>query len=242
MKNSQSPHFFRLARLVGTSVVSLWPLLWAGCSEGGASHCVPGMSVPCACTDGRGGSQTCGAGGTYDACRCTGTTGDMGPADMPGTGGPKRVFVTSVKYKANALATVCQSVADSQSLGGTWKPWLSGLGLGPSGQVSAISRIQSSGPWMLLTGEVVFKNRGQLATLPDLAIRVTEKKTLVGVNEYAWTGTALGGASSNKNCQDWSATTNGFSATYGNPDSIQGWTDDGSQTCDGSWHVYCFED
>lgn len=220
----------------------LLPLSLLGCSEGGASHCVPGMSVACSCTDGRMGSQTCNAGGTFDACRCSGSTSDMGAADLAQASGPRRLFVTGLKYKANALGSVCQSVADSQGLGGTWKAWLSGVGLGPSGQVSAISRIQSTGPWLLLNGEVAFRNRGKLATQPETAINITENKVIVALNEYVWTGTNLGGSTSDKNCQDWSQTTNGFEGTYGDPNSISGWTDRGIKTCDTALHVYCFED
>ena len=216
------------------------PLLWLGCSEGGA-NCVAGMSVSCACTDGRMGSQTCGAGGVYQACQCTGVVpGDMaGAEDMAGSGGPKRLFVTSLRYRANALSTVCQNVADAESLGGTWKAWVSGVGPAPS---SAIGRIQSQGPWKLLNGEVVFKKRAQLATQPDTAIRITEQKVLLGLNEYAWTGTSLGGTSSGNTCNGWTSVSATEKGTYGNPDSIQAWTDNGLQPCDQSLHVYCLED
>lgn len=162
---------------------------------------------------------------------------------MASSSGPKRAFVTSVKYKANAVRSVCQGVADSQSLGGTWKPWLSGFAMtGTGGQTSAIGRIQSSGPWRLLTGEVVFRNRGQLATQPETAIRVTETKSMVPVNEYAWTGTVLGGTESGHDCMGWSQGSLSFDATVGNPNSIQAWTDSAVESCDKSLHVYCLED
>ena len=162
---------------------------------------------------------------------------------MASSSGPKRVFVTSVKYKANAVRTVCQGVADSQSLGGTWKPWLSGFAMtGTGGQTSAIGRIQSSGPWMLLTGEVVFRNRGQLSTQPETAIRITETKSTVPLNEFAWTGTVLGGTESGHDCMGWSQGSLSSDATVGNPNSIQAWTDTALETCDKSLHVYCFED
>ena len=218
------------------------PLFLVACSEGGASNCVPGMSVACACTDGRMGSQTCNAGGTFDACRCTGSVSDMGSGDLAGSSGPKRVFVTSIKYKASSVLNVCQGVADSQSLGGIWKPWLSGPLPGPGGQTSALNRLQSAGPWRLLTGEVVFRNRGQLSTQPETAIRITETKSTVALNEYVWTGTNLGGSGSGKNCADWTSTSVGSEGTVGNPNSIQGWTDSDTNTCDTSHHVYCFED
>jgi hypothetical protein len=60
---------------------------WAGCgvtfggsggysTVGGAGGttpiptCVPGASIPCACTDGSSGAQICQADGTYAACKC----------------------------------------------------------------------------------------------------------------------------------------------------------------------------
>lgn len=38
--------------------------------------CTPGQSVPCVCNDGQNGAQVCNAGGTFDACECTGGTSD----------------------------------------------------------------------------------------------------------------------------------------------------------------------
>ncbi|MEM6733705.1 MAG: calcium-binding EGF-like domain-containing protein, partial [Myxococcota bacterium] len=58
-------------------------LVCAGCSgsddeSGGdepvevAIECIEGRSVSCACSDGRGGSQTCTSDGTFGSCECTG--------------------------------------------------------------------------------------------------------------------------------------------------------------------------
>ncbi len=44
-------------------------LLLAACD--GRSTCTQGASVACACSDGNQGSQTCNAGGIFDACECT---------------------------------------------------------------------------------------------------------------------------------------------------------------------------
>jgi len=52
--------------------------LLVGCP--GSDRCTEGMSVSCACTDGRTGAQVCSAAGTYGACVCA--AGDAG-TDAP---------------------------------------------------------------------------------------------------------------------------------------------------------------
>ncbi len=42
----------------------------AACRRDGGRHCVPGLSVQCACPDGRVGAQSCRADGTFDTCAC----------------------------------------------------------------------------------------------------------------------------------------------------------------------------
>lgn len=50
------------------AVAGLICVLAAGCWR--APRCVPGASVPCACTDGQSGAQACAADGTFGACAC----------------------------------------------------------------------------------------------------------------------------------------------------------------------------
>src|SRR6185369_12026360 len=40
-------------------------------TDGGAPHCVPGASAPCACSDGKTGAQVCKSDGTFEVCVCT---------------------------------------------------------------------------------------------------------------------------------------------------------------------------
>ncbi len=47
------------------------PLADASEMDAAVPRCVPGMSVACACEDGRMGAQTCRADGTFTTCRCT---------------------------------------------------------------------------------------------------------------------------------------------------------------------------
>jgi chitinase len=57
------------ARQPFTTLAALAVALLAACTDE-APRCVPGMSVACACAGSQSGVQSCGADGTYAACRC----------------------------------------------------------------------------------------------------------------------------------------------------------------------------
>jgi hypothetical protein len=79
--------------LVRASVFSCAVLLATACGKGSGAEdfvdqstedggsapppspqaCAPGETAPCACVDGRAGSKTCSATGTYEGCSCTAT-------------------------------------------------------------------------------------------------------------------------------------------------------------------------
>ncbi len=215
-------------------------------------HCVQGQSTACTCTDGKAGSQLCNARGTYDLCVCSGGSGtgggNAGTGGGTGTGGgaatgggsgsgPKRVFVSSIAYTSTAAPTVCQSLADSQSLGGQWVAWLSG------GGTSAISKITGIGPWKLLDGTQIFANRGQLAVAPSAPIKITETGATLSstTSQRVWTGTFNGGTPSTNTCSDWSSVSGSIYGTVGNANSTASWTDNGTDYCYDSARVYCFE-
>jgi hypothetical protein len=213
-----------------------------GGGAGGGSACTPGQSAACACTDGRMGAQLCGPDHSFGACTCTG--GDMAsihppPPDMATPPGPKRVFVTKTLYASTAAPKACQNSADAAGLGGTWVPWLSYRYT--SGDYPAIDKITSNGPWTLITGELAFQNRGQLATAPSVPINVTEMGTVLPPNQFVWTGTVNGGTASVYTCQSWSETRNLFDGTVGSTDSTDRWTNSDHYSCIASARVYCFE-
>lgn len=58
-------------------------LACAGC-DGGPSACTPGMSIACACSDGRTGAQVCNADGTFGICMCEGFMFDAGRREDAG--------------------------------------------------------------------------------------------------------------------------------------------------------------
>ncbi len=225
--------------------------LVAGCSGGKGNSCVPGQSAACACSDGTSGAQICRGDGSYGQCVCGGgspsSIGDMatggsgggggGSTNTGGGGGTKRIFVTSIGYSGSVVSTICQTVADSVNLGGTWKPWLSHTG---ATTVDAIDAIQGSGPWVLLDGTVAFANHAQLATTPSTGLSLTEKMIRLPSNDDAvWTGTQTGGVHSGEDCGGWSTT--GVNGTYGSATLIANWTVNGTASCGTPAHVYCFE-
>ena len=233
--------------MIAERFLLLMPLLVIGCSGSAPQKCLPGQSLPCGCTDGRTGAQVCNSSGNLAACTCTSSSnGNDGMAitDMASTdtaSRPKRVFVTKLSYAATAVSdALCQNVAESVSLGGTWKAWLTYRF--STETRTAITRITSEGPWRLLTGELVFQNHGQLATTPNVPIQVTEMGTVLPANEPVWTGTTIGGVSSTYDCQGWSENRSIFSGTYGSSSSATStWTNYSIRSCDYTAHLYCFE-
>jgi hypothetical protein len=181
----------------------------------------------------------------FAACECgTSMLGpiDGGPPPTPDAGppsGPKRVFVTSLTYLPTAVQSICQNVADSRGLGGQWVAWLSERWT--TGDDDAIDKITSDGPWLLLTGQEAFHNRGQLATTPSVPINVTEMETTLGSGNV-WTGTILGGTAAGWTCENWDTNNYDMYGTTGSVASTEGWTASSTTTaCNAPEHVYCFE-
>jgi hypothetical protein len=237
----------------------LLTLITAGC--GANSTCVPGQSAACVCSDGTGGAQLCKGDGSFAACQCasgasSGGSEDMGTGDNGSGGngsggngsgdmatggvvstGQKRVFVTSSNYAGVVADTICQTVADSVSLGGTWVPWLSSSLSGFS--YSAINQVKGTGPWVRLDGMVAFANHAQLATAPAVTLDVTETGQKV-VGSSVWTGTLTGGVLGSDTCNGWD--NDSYTGSTGNAESTSAWTASGSSyPCADTAHVYCFE-
>lgn len=179
---------------------------------------------------------------------------------LPASTNYRRVFVTSSGYKgdlkaaANSLGrsastglaaadNICQYHADSRSLGGNWKAWLS------DNTASAGSRLEhASVPYKLLTDLTVANNWSDLITLKGSSylqnpINVTES-TEISVTSNVWTGTNGNGGSANIHCSGWTANpdTNGWA---GNTDLINSsWTSSTYITClhpSLTPRLYCFE-
>ena len=162
-----------------------------------------------------------------------------------GAGGPCRVFVTENVYSGmlGGLAgadKICQDLADSASLGGTYKAWLSDSTASPSTRF-----VHSTGPYELVDGTRIAAN---WAALTDGSLRapitLTEWGNLVSDAYYVWTDTYVDGSggTSGEHCENWSsgsATDGGFRGV--DTDAGSNWTQSGSDTCDTSHHLYCFQ-
>ena len=227
----------------------------AGCAA--KNSCVPGQSAACTCASGDTGAQVCENGGTYGACDCGGHvsvggngSGGNGGDDMAGGGGSgggggggvtpgqKRLFITSTAYAGTVAASVCENVAKSVNLTGTWKAWMSYASGVPT--IDAIDDIGGTGPWVLLDGTVAFSNHAQLATAPSALIDVSETGQKLPGPLSVWTGTLTSGVHSNDDCSNWSSTA--YYGSVGATSSTSAWTANGNRLpCDNIAHVYCFE-
>lgn len=202
------------------------------------------MTTACACSGGSSGAQSCGSDGTYGACDCggrgVGGNGGAGGAGGSVQSGQKRVFVTSSKYVGSAVTGICQTVAGSVGLGGTWVEWLSyATNVTPK---KAIESIKGAGPWVRLDGSVAFANHAQLATSPSVPLSLTERAQPVAtLDDNVWTGTLSGGGASGNDCDDW-VTTSNYGGSIGRATVADEWTAwDAPLTCNNTAHVYCFE-
>lgn len=196
--------------------------------------CTPGQSASCTCSSGAVGAQVCNASGVFDACVCEDAGGGTDAGGVDGLG----VFVTSAEFDADSVLGVCQTFADGAALGGTWTEWLT-TGDAPAPLVPAPDRITADGPWVTVTGELVFRNAAQLRATPLRPIDITENgEQLFGGTVF--TGTENGG-SAGPHCFNWS-TTSLNSVVVGRLDTTDQWTDDGSiGNCENRARVYCFQ-
>ena len=102
-----------------------------------------------------------------------------------------RVFLSSTTSNGDFAGiaggdAVCQNLATAASLGGKWVAWLSNED-GPA----AINRVTSTGPWRLVTGEVVVASKAALVSgALQHAIDKDEKGVAVAAGGV-WTGTGL---------------------------------------------------
>jgi len=155
---------------------------------------------------------------------------------------PLRAFVTSMTKSGNlgGLAgadQVCNTLAIAAGIGGTYRAWISVNG------TDAIDRITSTGPWKLVTGEVVADDKTGLAsgTLKRLVDKDETGKTPPDAEDRVWTATGANGRFNGPDCTGW---------TSEGPDGLVGeakngaagrWTALGNEGCGQVNRVYCFE-
>lgn len=177
------------------------------------------------------------AGGTCQGGRCVASPGC-------GAGGPCLVFLSSTLHSGNLGGlsggdAICQGLATTAGLPGTYKAWL-------SDDTSSVSSrfVPSSGPYRLVNGTTIATSFTDLTdgTLLTL-INVTETGGDRGVSLAAWTGTLPNGNATNGaafTCANWSpGGVDGIVGLVTRGDS--GWTLTEDILCSALNHLYCFQ-
>jgi len=153
----------------------------------------------------------------------------------------KRIFVTSTTYQGNlgglsGADNKCQQIAESASLGGIWKAWLSTPG------TSALSRIvHGNDYYKLVNGTVIANNWNDLTDGSLLApINVTESG--VNLDTTVWTNTLPDGYQEPFSCGDWTSVSSGINGVIGKSSETSAyWSDFDRAYCSSSNSLYCFE-
>jgi hypothetical protein len=212
--------------------------LSGGAGGGGGA----GITGGAAGTSGNGGTLASGTGGRSGV-------GGSPPVDA-GSDAPvgpyKRVFLSSTLTTSGNLGGIaavdasCQSLADAQMLGGTWKAWLSDQMGSPATRFT-----QATIPYRLVDGTLVANDWTEL-TSGTLVHPIDHEETgalATGVTEV-WTGTLPDGTYEGDSCKNWSnGSVNPFLAEVGTFDQADyRWTAVYLQFCDrGQLRIYCFE-
>lgn len=155
----------------------------------------------------------------------------------------KRVFATSGKTNGGlggltGADAYCQSAADSASLGGTWKAWISSSSVGASSRLS-----HHTGPYRLVNGITIANNWDDLVD-GSLLSSINVSETGGSVSGNAWTTTNIsGGAIGSAHCASWTNGTSSGNGRYGSVSSISStWTNSTSNNgCHLTNSLYCFE-
>lgn len=166
------------------------------------------------------------------------------PRPRCGAGGPCRVFVSSTVYggKIGGLAGadfLCQDLAESAGLPGTYQAWLSDSTASPSTRF-----VRSKGPYVLVNGQRIADTWQDLTDGSlDIPITVTQTGSKVAESTSVWTYTNAAGAALDANthtCGNWAAAT-GDGAVGSDTSRNATWTDNGAAACNTGQHLYCFQ-
>jgi hypothetical protein len=194
----------------------------------------------------------------HDAISVDAIVGDAVTVDGPWT--TKRIFVSSESYTGNlggltGADSLCQQLATTAKLGGTYKAWLS------STTTSASARLtHATVPYVLVNGVVVAQDWTGLTSGTLLSpIDVNEgggpapmELLMCGQSNASvvWTATSTSGmlgTTQGATCADWTSSTTTTGAVLGFADRTDnGWTaacsaGSGSTICSGNAALYCLE-
>jgi hypothetical protein len=163
-----------------------------------------------------------------------------------GAGGPCRVFLSSTLHTGvlgglNSADAICQGLAVTAGVPGTYKAWLSDATSSPSARFAP-----STGPYQLVDGTTIAANWTDLTDGTLLApITVTETGGGPGSTPFAWTGTQTTGnaRADGQHCQNWSVGAGAFGALGHSAMVDSKWTDfaSGAACNTNVLHLYCVQ-
>ena len=152
-----------------------------------------------------------------------------------------RVFVSSTTKTGNlggvaGADAFCNQLATAAALGGTYRAWLSVSG------ADAIDHITASGPWLLVTGELVAADKATLTSgvLTHLIDKTEKGVTPPLAEDRTWTATGANGRYVGPDCTSWTGAGSGLSGEARNTNANK-WTDLLAEGCGQVNRVYCFE-
>ncbi len=176
-----------------------------------------------------GGNLVCGAGCVYDESDCS---------------DGKYVFVTSLSYDGDQFGggvganSVCQTLADAASLGGTYKAWIAYGSTAP-----ANSFTQSAVPYVRVDGALVANDWADL-TDGTLINPISVDQNGTARSGGVWTNVNFNGTqASSSDCSGWSSSASFIPGTIGSASSSSSsWSvTSNNEFCSDSNRLYCFE-
>ena len=185
-------------------------------------------------------------GTTIDGARRDATAGDGST--------PKRVFVTNDTYSGvfadPADRTIdavlgradakCMAAAKAAVLGGVWRAFLRGSSGATTVEPEAHAGA-NAGPYVDVDGNVVFAQASVKTMSNAVAVNRTETGRLLPSTERVWVGASAEDCSSLVDGTNLSWTGATSSAQCGDPTNRTLWFGAVSLPCNGSAHLYCFE-
>ncbi|MCB9594134.1 MAG: hypothetical protein H6719_15485 [Sandaracinaceae bacterium] len=180
----------------------------------------------------------------------TGDAGaDAGPPDDAGTGGMKRVFLSSMRYGGDLSGVAgadarCSALAGAQGLGSRYVAWIGVPGNSPADRFD-----RTAGPYVRVDGSLVAADWADLTNgvLANL-IEMDEHGDIVSDGGLTWTGVTHEGVPTEDgaNCEGWTAgffEPVGAVGAYDNTE-LGEWShydNFGPWPCSNYFHLYCFE-
>jgi hypothetical protein len=152
-----------------------------------------------------------------------------------------RAFVSSITHSGNlggvaGADALCNTLATTAKLGGTYRAWVSVTG------ADAIDHVTSTGPWHLVTGELVAPNKAMLTSgsLKHLIDKDEKGATPPLAEDRTWTATGANGRYVGPDCAQWTGAGSGLAGEARNNNAGK-WTDLASEACASVNRIYCFE-